>query len=121
MDIMLTSLRLAPYLAMGLLLIGLLWYRGNAIDAEAARDKARAELALAVAANEENQKTIDIMAERDRRKDVLLGEIFKQVEAINKNTADAAQGIVDLEKANEDVRKYLGDRVPPSLGLQLDK
>ena len=67
---MLTQIRL--YLLGGALLAFLalggvaLWYRGEAISAAAARDKAQAALATAVEANRQAAATIDAMTE-DRK------------------------------------------------------
>lgn len=96
-------------------------YRGDAIQAEAARAKIAAELVLAVQANESNLRTIADLQERERRDNVILAQIFAEIEAINRGVADTSQAIVDLEKANADVRAYLGTVVPPDLGLRLDR
>lgn len=114
-------LRLAPYAVIGLLLIGLLWYRGNAIDAEAEAARFQVERDTAIAAN----KSLDAALARERAQnaenDRLLGELFDEIAKINRGVADAAADIEGLKDANEDVRAYLSGAVPDALRLQLDR
>lgn len=97
-----------------------LWYRGNAIAAEAATRQAKADLATAVGVNAANDETIGRMKALADAKDKLLADIAGQIATINENVADNTAAVQGLKDANEDVRAYLAGAVPPDLGLQLN-
>lgn len=98
-----------------------LWYRGEAIAAEAATRQAKADLATAVAVDAVNQETLGRMKALADAKDKLLADITEQLATINQNVADNTAAVQGLKDANEDVRAYLAGAVPPDLGLQLNK
>jgi LysB family phage lysis regulatory protein len=99
---------------------GLLWYRGEAIDARAERDAARAELATAVAVNEENVKTIERMVEQQRRNDLIILGLADELAKINAGLQEQNDAIDDLAEADESVRAYLATAIPDALRLQLN-
>ncbi len=98
-----------------------LWYRGNAIAAEAATRQAKADLATAVAVDTANQETIGRLKALADAKDKLLAGITEQLATINQNVAETTAAVQGLKDANEDVRAYLAGVVPPDLGVQLNK
>jgi hypothetical protein len=98
-----------------------LWYRGEAISAQAAERQAKADLAVAKGVNDANQETIGRMQALADAKDKLLADIAGQIANINANVADTTAAVQGLKDANEDVRAYLAGAVPPDLSLQLNK
>lgn len=116
-----TWLRFAPYAAIGLLVIGLLWFRGDAISARAEQAKALAALNVAVNANRAHEETIRRVTEANRRTDELLAAIAADVAAINDTTAETQASVTELERSNEDVRAYLSGVVPADLQRLLNK
>lgn len=95
--------------------IAALWYRGQAISAEADAIRARASLALAQEANKQAIDTIAAMqaqAERDGR---LTAELVDEMRRINEGLADQAEKLTELERSNADVRAYLDSLVPDDL------
>jgi hypothetical protein len=99
----------------------MLWYRGNAIAAEAELDKKKAELALAVDAND----TLKAALEREQKQNdinsrIVLGfsrELAKINETFTANTAERHE----LENTDEDVRDYLRAPVPDALRRLYDR
>lgn len=119
------SLRL--YLALGLLAAFLalggvaIWYRGQAISAEAETRKAKADLATAIAANAAQQETIGRLRASAEANDRIVAAMTDQLAAINAAVADTNQQIGDLKDANKDVRAYLAGRVPADLDRLLNR
>ncbi|MBN9243925.1 MAG: hypothetical protein J0I98_14130 [Mesorhizobium sp.] len=115
------------WLALGLLaaFLGIvaiaLWYRGEAISAEANAAKARAGLATATAANAVQQETIGRLRATAEANDRLVAQMTDQLAAINAAVADTNQQIGELKDANEDVRAYLAGRVPADLDRLLNR
>jgi hypothetical protein len=99
----------------------MLWYRGESISAQAARDKALAELSTAVAVNKAQDETIGRLRAEDAAKDKILAEVSDNIAKINEGIADNTAAVSALKDANEDVRAYLTGVVPPNLGLQLNR
>lgn len=118
---MLTYLRLGLLIAFVAIVGVALWYRGEAIRAHAARDRALADLGAAVAANRAQEATIGRLRATAEINDRLLAEIAEQLASINAGVADQAEAVKELADANEDVRAYLGQPVPDALRLQLDR
>lgn len=116
-----TYLRFAPYAVIAALLAGLLWYRGNAIDARAEQAKALAALNIAVDANRVHEETIKRVTEANARTDRMLAEIAADVAAINDTTAETQASVIELERSNEDVRAYLSGVVPADLQRLLNR
>ncbi|RWQ35864.1 MAG: hypothetical protein EOS20_17490 [Mesorhizobium sp.] len=118
---MMMYLRIAA-LAVFLAVVALaLWYRGNAIKAEAETRQAKADLATAIGVNDANDETIGRMKATAEAKDKLLAEIAGQIATINGAIAENTAAVEGLKDANEDVRAYLAGAIPPNLGLQLNK
>ncbi|OJU02579.1 MAG: hypothetical protein BGN87_00055 [Rhizobiales bacterium 65-79] len=117
---MLTQIRL--YLLGGALLAFLalggvaLWYRGEAISAAAARDKAQAALATAVEANRQAAATIDAMTEQSRLDGRLAADLAAKNRQLADDLSDKDAQLDEMEKQNADLRKFLGQPVPPELG-----
>jgi len=123
--VMLTQLRI--YIAGGLLIAFLavgaaaLWYRGQAISAEAETRQARADLSTAVAANKVQEETIGRLRADAARNDRILAKMADDIAGINSATAETNLQIGELKDANEDVRAYLAGRVPADLDRLLNR
>ena len=110
-----TYLRFAPYAVIAALLVGLLWYRGNAIDARSEAERIRVDLMTAIVVNKAHEETIRRVTEANARTDRMLAEIAADVAAINDTTAETQASVAELERSNEDVRAYLSGVVPDGL------
>lgn len=115
------------YLAIGVLIAFLalggtaLWYRTEAISAEAAARQARADLTAAEAANRAQQETIGRLRASAEANDRIIAQMTDHLAAINAAVADTNHQIGELKDANEDVRAYLAGRVPADLDRLLNK
>lgn len=109
------------YLALGVLLVFLavggvaLWYRSEAISAEASAAKARADRDIAVEANKQADATIDALQEQARIDSRLTASLVEEMRKINDGLAAQASQLTEMEKANADVRAYLDAAVPADL------
>jgi hypothetical protein len=92
-----------------------LWYRGQAISAKAARDKAQAALATAVEANKQAAATIDALQEQARLDSRLTSSLVAEMRKINDGLAAQGAQLTDLEKANAAIADYLNVPVPADL------
>jgi len=113
--------RIRPILAGSVLLAFLsvggvaLWYRGEAISADAAATKAKAERDTAVQANKEAVATIDALQEQSRLDSRLTASLVEQMRQINDGLPAQGQQLTDLETQNTDVRASLDTLVPADL------
>lgn len=96
-------------------------YRGNAIDAEAERDKALADLGVAVDANKVQEETIGRMRAQEAENDRLLAQLAGSVAAINDNLAKTTRELSELKDADPAVHDYLDSPVPGPLQRMYDK
>jgi LysB family phage lysis regulatory protein len=92
-----------------------LWYRGQAISAEADAVKAKADRAAAVEANKQAAATIDALHEQARLDSKLTASLVEQMRQINDSLTAQGQQLTELEKQNADVRAYLDTLVPADL------
>ena len=106
------GLILVALLSMGILA---LWYRSEAIGAEAERDRARADLTLAADANRKAVATIADMQAQARRDNQVTAAMVDELKRINEALAVQSAALTDLEKSNADVRAYLDTAVPDDL------
>lgn len=113
--------RLAVLVVMLALAAVAFWYRGEAISAEAAAARAKADLAGAVAANAAQQETIGRLRADAARNDRILSQMADDIAGINSATSETSQQIGELKDANEDVRAYLAGRVPADLDRLLNR
>lgn len=111
-----TQLKLA---AAGIVLIAMLalatvalWYRSEAISAEATAAKAKADLATAVAANKQAAETIDALQEQARLDNRLAASVLEQMQAIRDGLADQNTKLDNLEQADAPSHDYLSTPVP---------
>lgn len=116
-----TYLKLAPYVVIAALVAAVLWYRGEMKGADAARDKASAELSLVRDANEKQAALIDQLACRKERDEQIVADISSKLAGINQTLADTSQAISGLEKDYESVRAYLASLVPDPLRRVLNR
>lgn len=100
-----------------------LWYRGQAISAtaardkaQAARDKAQATLATAVEANKQAAATIDAMTEQSRLDGRLAADLAAKNRQLAEDLSDKDAQLDELEKQNADLRSFLDQPVPGELG-----
>lgn len=92
-----------------------LWYRGQAISAEAARQATEVRLQDAYRANERQRQTIERITEARQRDDAILLELSENIAKLNEATAQTSAALSELERTNEDVREYMGLAIPSDL------
>lgn len=114
-------LRLAVIAAFAVICGLTLYYRGEAIGAQADRAQAQAALSVALKVNEQNEKTIDRMLTRQRDNDKLLSDIAGQMAFINEAVMETNASITELEKVNDDVRAFMSVGIPDDLRRMLNK
>jgi hypothetical protein len=105
-------LKLAPYAAIALLLIGLLFYRGQAIEADALKDAANAKNDALMAVNERNAKAMTELAKNAALNDQLVKGLAADVAAIKSRGANT-RTIIKEAIANDPVTKAWGDEPIP--------
>lgn len=96
------------------------WYRGNAISARAETAQARADLQTAVAVNKANEEAMGRLKAAREKADQLAADLAEQIKASNQELVDAAAERRKLENDNEDIRKFLAQRIPDALRLRND-
>lgn len=122
---MLSNLRL--YLAAGVAIafLGLgayaFWQRGEAISARAEQAKAQAALGEALEANKAHQAAIERLTAINERTDKILADISYKLAGIRDATAETQASVTELERTNEDVRKYLSGVIPDDLQRVLNR
>ena len=120
-----TYLRLAILAAVAIAFLSLggtaLWYRSEAISAAADAAQARADLSTAVAANKAQEETIGRLRASAEANDRIVAKMADDVASINSAITETSESVRDLEKSNEDVRTYLGTRIPAGLDRLLDQ
>ena len=114
-------LRLAPIVLLVAAVALALWYRGQALSSQMERDRARAELGTALAANRAQEQTIGRLRASAERNDKIVAEMARDLAAISQATSETSAAIADLKDANETVRAYLDTAVPRDLRKLLDK
>lgn len=102
-------------------IVAALWYRGQAISAEAQAAQARLALNTAVAANKVQEETIGRLRASAAANDRIMAGLTEQLAFINASITETNQQIGDLKDANEDVRAYLSGLVPAELKRVLDR
>lgn len=116
---MLTQLRLIILAIVGIAFLSIgglaLYWRSNAIEAKAEAARVRLERDQAVAANDQNLKTIDAMQEQARLDGRLVSSLIEEVRQLGAAVADVADKQQELKDGNEEVRGFLGTRVPADL------
>lgn len=101
--------------AFAAVVVAALWYRGQAISAQAQAAQARADLATARQANAEAVKTISALQEQSRIDSRLTASLVEEMRKITDGLAEQASKLDELEKSNADVRAYLDTAVPADL------
>lgn len=108
-------LRLAPYLAILLAIVAALWYRGEAISANADKDRAKAELVRVEQALEQTQTALNQLTLQRALDASVISDLVDLSEKINEAAAELSSARSELELANDAVRDYLSAPVPPDL------
>ncbi len=98
-----------------------LWYRAEAISADAAAAKAKADLTTAVAVSKAKDETIGRLRATVEANDRIVATVADQLSAINQAVNETNQQIGALKDGNEEVRAYLAGHVPPDLERLLNK
>lgn len=96
-------------------------YRGDAIAANAERDRVEAELATALDANRSLEAALLRSREQAAINDRVMRGVAQELAKINGSIAGATAALRNLEDSNEEVRAYLGGLVPPAVELQLNR
>lgn len=92
-----------------------LWYRGEAIEAAGERDRAKTELATAVAVNASQKAAIERLTAFREMDDKLLVELQDKLSALATQTQRTTDAVRDLETTSADVKAYLSSPVPDDL------
>ena len=105
-----------------------LWYRGEAIGAtalaeseKAQKQKVEAALAIAVDANEAQQRAIKQMKEQNEREQQILADIAHKLAVNNQLAVAAAKERADLEVNDETVREYFSTPIPAAYERLLNR
>jgi hypothetical protein len=93
-------------------------YRGNAISAEADATRARADLATAVSVNKANEEALGRLRADKEKSDRLAADLADQVRTSNQALIDATDERRTLENENDDIHKFLAQRIPDALRLR---
>jgi hypothetical protein len=92
-----------------------LWYRGEAIHAKANEEKAKAQLEVAVEANEKAMATIDTL----KKQSLIDGRLAADLAAKNRELEDGIakkdQELEELAEKDQSVRDFLNTPVPNAL------
>lgn len=92
-----------------------LWFRGNAISAEAESRAARAQLTAAIEANRMMKDALDRATELRKQTDAILADIHVELRSIHEAADEENAAIDRLENDNEAVRNYLNTPIPDDL------
>lgn len=103
------------------LLVGLLWYRGQAISAAAERDTARAEVKTAAAVNAVQKATMDRLTAFREIDDKLMTGLQARLGEIATQAGEATTALRELERTSADAKAYLAVPVPADLGRVLNR
>lgn len=114
-------LRLAPYIVIALLIGGLLWYRGEAIDAAATLKAKELQLVEVKAANEAQAKAIDRITAQRAADDAVLVQLTTTLTDLRTKADETQASITELERTNEEVKTYLSNPVPGDLKRLLNR
>lgn len=108
-------LRLAA-LAAFLAIVGMaLWYRSEAISAEAARERIAGQLATVAEVNRQQQATIERITRMRQNDDRILSDLTNEIARLTDVAAQTQESVTELEKTNENVRAYLAGAIPDDL------
>lgn len=116
-----TALRIAPYVAIAALVAGLLWYRGNAIEAAADLKAKEVQLAEVKSANDAQAKTIERITAQRVADDAVLVELSSKLAELRTKADETQASIAELERTNEQVKSYLANPVPSDLRRLLNR
>lgn len=108
------ALKLAPYLAIALLIGAVLWLRGSVKDANAAKDKALVERNQYKAVNEANAKTIAALSQRQTDNDKIAQAVAAVAAANNVRTETTRQALRNAQN-EPSVRNWASEPVPISV------
>lgn len=108
------ALKLAPYLAIALLIGAVLWLRGSVKDANAAKDKALVERNQFKAVNEANAKTIAALSQRQTDNDKIAQAVAAVAAANNVRTETTRQALRNAQN-EPSVRNWASEPVPISV------
>ncbi len=117
---MLSYIKFIPYIGAALLLIAVLWFRGEAERAWSERDKAQAALGIAVEANRMQQKAIEDLRKFDALKDTIIADYSLTIENLTASQNQLRSEIRELENASPEVKDYLNTPIPAELGRLLN-
>lgn len=102
------------------LVAALLWYRGEAIEADARAEREQARAETAIAANTEQAATIDRLAELERIRTRAFSDLSIQLDAVYRRSVDLETAITELERSDDATRDYLAIPIPDALRGLLD-
>ncbi|MBK1868271.1 hypothetical protein JHL16_18100 [Aestuariivirga sp. YIM B02566] len=118
---MIGLLRYLPYAIGAILLIVLLYYRGEAIKAEAERDLLQDKLTIALIQNREKDKTIDLLKSWKEKSDGIQTDLISKIEKLAAESQDIQDEITNLGKTDADAKTWLDTPVPDAVRRVLGK
>lgn len=118
---MLAYIKFLPYIGAAILLVAVLWFRGEAERAYGERDKAQAALSIAVEANHMQQKAIEDLRNFNTLKDSVIDDYVIKLEALAASESQLRSEVRELESASPEVRDYLNMPIPPELSRLLNR
>lgn len=116
---MFTTARLYALGALALLIVGMagviMYYRGNAIDAEARAARVTAERDTAIAVNAAKDKEIARLERQATINNQIMVDVHKELQELNAKAAETNQALTELETTNEGVKVFLDTALPDEL------
>lgn len=103
------ALMFAAVLAMAL------WYRGQAISADARNQVLQIELSDAISANQKAQKAIEDLKKQSEIDGKLAADLAEKNRELVDALAEKDAELAELEKNDESVRDFLAIPVPPAV------
>ena len=112
------ALKLGPYIAITILIVAFLWQRGSLVKANAKEKAARVELGTALAANVQNEKTIEGFRQQRVDNDAIALAVAERLNVTRSGTERIA---IELREARNDpkVRDWSDTPVPDSVQRSL--
>lgn len=114
-------LKFWPYPVIAALLIGLLWFRGDAIKQDARADKVQVELTTAQAVNAANQAAFVRLDRQARANEAILLDVQGKVSALNNQAAATNAELAQLRRDNAEIRAYLDSPIPADVRRLLER
>lgn len=105
--------------ALALLIVGMggtiMYYRGNAISAEARAARVTVERDTVIAINEQKDKEIARLTRQAEINNNIMVDLHTAMQELNTKAAETSRALTELESTNADVRIFLDTALPAEL------